>query len=357
MSETPMMNGTPTTGEIPTVTEMQLVASLQPVRGFVLASAIQHMFSSGLYDSLLANPGARVGELAPALGFDDERLLALLTFLWHEDIVSIGDEAIALTERAREIAGVRAWYEMVIGGYGETFLQMGECLGKGSGPATRDGALVASGSCGISLHDSIPIVRRLLAESGGEYETLLDLGCGSGVYLTELTASYPRLRAVGIEPSQDAVDAARRWVEASESSDRIEVRLADAVPFLEAGSVRPDLVLLCFVIHEVLGQRGEQGVRALLAALFERNPDADLIVIDVDHCWGERSRMEHPLATTYYNLYFLLHPFTRQRLERIAYWETLFRSCGLEVANRLTTDPQLDSTGFEVGWLLRRIDR
>jgi len=27
------------------------------------------------------------------------------------------------------------------------------------------------------------------------------------------------------------------------------------------------------------------------------------------------------------------------------------------VVNRLTTDPQLDSTGCEVGWLLRRTDR
>jgi 2-ketoarginine methyltransferase len=280
-----------------------------------------------------------------------------LRFLWHEDIVSIDDGEVALTERAREIAGVRAWYEMLIGGYGKTFLQIGECLGKGSGPAARDGALVASGSCGISMHDSIPIVRRLLAESGGEYETLLDLGCGSGVYLTELTSAYPGLRAVGIEPSQDAVDAARGWVEASASSDRIEVRLADAVPFLEEGSVRPDLVLLCFVIHEVLGQRGEQGVRALLTALFQSNPDADLIVVDVDHGWGERARMQHPLATSYYNSYFLLHPFTMQRLERITYWETLFESCALKMVNRLTTDPRLDSTGFEVGWLLRRIDR
>ncbi len=59
-----------------------------------------------------------------------------------------------------------------------------------------------------------------------------------------------------------------------------------------------------------MGQRGEQGVRALLAALFQSNPDADLIIVDVDHGWGERARMQRPLATSYYNSHFLLHSFT-----------------------------------------------
>jgi 2-ketoarginine methyltransferase len=336
------------------VTEDQLVASLQPLRGFVLASTIQHLFATGLYDELRARGDVDVGELAEALGYERERLDALLTFLRHEDIVTYTGARVSLGERATDLAEVRAWYEMMIGGYAETFLQMGDRLRAGSPSATRNGGLVASGSCGISMHDSLPIVRRLLTDSSRDYRELLDLGCGSGVYLTELTSWYPRLRAVGIEPSQEAVEAARRWVDAAGLGDRIDVQLADAVSFLESRTVRPDLVLLCFVLHEILGQRGEAGVRALLTTLFDTNPDADLVIIDVDHRWRDEAAMRRPLAVAYYNAYFLLHPFTQQRLERIDYWERLFASCGLQVADRLTTDPQLDSTGFEIGWLLRK---
>lgn len=335
------------------VTEQQLVANLQPLRGFVLAAAVLHLFESGLYDALHAQQEVELSALAETLGHHPERLHALLTFLANEQIVELDGDVVALDVRAGDLAAVRPWYEMIIGGYGETFLQIGDRLRVGSPSATRDGSLVASGSCGISEHDSLPIVRRLLADSDRSYSRLLDLGCGSGIYLTELARWYPELEAVGIEPSPEAVAAARAWVERAGLQDRIAIELADAVPFIESGVVEPDLVLLCFVVHEVLGQRGEAGVRTLLSALFGANPGADLVIVDVDQRFHDPDAMRHPLATAYYNGYFLLHPFTQQRLERVGWWEELFRSCGLRVVKRLTTDPRLDSTGFEIGWLLR----
>lgn len=331
----------------------ELVRALQPYRGFVLAAVIHGVLESGVYDSIESRP-ASIPDLADELGLDAERLRTVLLFLANEDLVRLDGAVVSTTPRMAEVAKCRAWYEMMIGGYAETFLQVGEKLAAGSGPASRNGEFVGRGSCGISLHDSIPIVRRLLDLTGREHRLLLDLGCGSGVYLTELCRTYPQLRGLGIEPDEGAHQAAVDFVAGEGMSDRIDIELANAVDFLKQSSARPDLALLCFVIHEVLGQRGEAGVYQLLEALFENSPDADLIVIDVDHQLDSRERMEHPLAQSYYNGYYLLHPFTQQRLEPIEYWERLYDSCGLEVVERLTTDPSLDSTGFEVGWLLRR---
>jgi len=335
------------------VTEPQLVEGLQPLRGFVLATAIQNLFAGGLYDAIAERPGERVAVLADDLDLGRERVEALLTFLAHEEVLIRDVDRVELSEKGRRLGALRAWYEMMIGGYGKTFLEMGDHLPSASPPVPRDGGLVASGSCGISLHDSLPVVRRLLAGSDRTYETFLDLGCGSGVYLTELASWYPELRAVGIEPSAEAVAAARAWVGSVGMEDRIRIELADAVPFLEEGSVRADLVLLGFVLHEILGQRGEAGVRDMLAAVFAANPEADLVIIDIDSGWQDPVRMQHPLAMAYYNSYFLLHPFTEQRLERLEYWENLFETCGIRIVERLATDPELDSTGFEIGWLLR----
>lgn len=336
------------------ISENRLVDGIQPIRGFVLATTIQHLFATGLYDRISAKPGITLDALAADQGYDPVRLKALLTFLSHEDYLTLHEDGVTLTAKGRDAAEVRPWFEMMIGGYGETFLQVGSRLPVGSPPATRDGAFVALGSCGISMHDALPVVRRLLHDSGREYRSLLDLGCGSGIFLTELARDYPQLRAVGIEPAQAAVDAARAWVENSEAADRIEIKLADAVPFLHSDEVKPDLALLSFVIHEILGQRGEAGVKDLLGALFTNNPDADLVIIDIDHLWWDKARMDHPLARTYYNSYFLLHPYTEQRLEPVGFWEKLFEECGLEVVQRLATDPAMDSTGFCVGWLIRK---
>jgi len=334
--------------------ERDLLEALQPFRGFVLAAQIQNFLASGLYDELEAagEPGAGVEQLCERGDRDAERLTALLWYLVNEDYLTERDGCFRLTPRAHRVATFRAYYEMMIGGYGGTFLQMGAKLERGAGPAARDGARVGSGSCGISMFDSIPIVRRLL--EGVRCDRVLDLGCGSAVYLTEICRWRPACTALGVEPDPGAYREALAEVERAGLSDRIQVVNADALRFLETMTDRPDVVILAFVAHEVLGQEGEQGVRRLLGTLFERAPDTALVVIEVDHRVGEANTMRHALATTYYNAYYLLHPFTRQRLMPAAYWDELFESCGLRIAGKETTDVGMDSTGLELGYLLRR---
>jgi 2-ketoarginine methyltransferase len=108
------------------------------------------------------------------------------------------------------------------------------------------------------------------------------------------------------------------------------------------------------VIHEVLGQQGEDGVRRMLTGLFRLSPQLDLVIIDIDLKSDDRRAMRHALAQSYYNAYFLLHPFTRQRLQKREWWTQMFAECGLTVIASDVTDPAMDSTGFEVGWLLRK---
>jgi 2-ketoarginine methyltransferase len=64
--------------------------------------------------------------------------------------------------------------------------------------------------------------------------------------------------------------------------------------------------------------------------------------------------MRHGLSLAYYNAYYLWHPFTNQRLETVAFWEELFAECQLKIVAREYTDPRVDSTGLEVGYLLRK---
>lgn len=338
------------------IQESKLVAALEPFRGFVLANMIFVLQQSGLESAF--DEGATVAELARERGLDPQRLAAFTDYLVAAGLLHRAESGVlARTAYGRSFDEVRPWYEMMIGGYGVTFRALGEHLALGSPPAPRMGGLVGSGSCGISLHDSIPLLRRLLAESGRRYIRLVDLGCGSGVYLTELCRDYPELTAVGIEPDMRGAQAAREWVASQGHADRITIEQTGALEWLVNITEKPDLAVLGFVIHEVLGQEGEASVRRLLDTLFTGSPDLDLAVIDIDLQSGSADRMRHPLAQNYYNAYFLMHPFTSQRLESKDWWEKLFVNCGLRVVAAGQTDPAMDSTGFEIGWLLRRADR
>lgn len=334
------------------IQEDVLVAGLEPFRGFVLSTAIYAMQRSGLERELAA--GASLDQLVDGGRRDRARLAALLDYLGAAGLVASDGETFTLTDLAHTYREAGVWYEMMIGGYGQTFISLADHLDAGTPPAPRVGRYVGSGSCGISLHDSIPLLRRLLAASGRDYRRLVDLGCGSGVYLTELCAQFPHMRAVGIEPNADAVEAARQWVAAQPTADRVTVEQAGALEWLARTAEKPDLAILAFVIHEVLGQEGEPGVRRLLGGLFDNAPDLDLAVIDIDLCSDDPAAMAHPLARNYYNAYFLMHPFTGQRLMPRLWWEELFTDCGLTAVAFGTTDPAMDSTGIEIGWLLRR---
>jgi 2-ketoarginine methyltransferase len=334
------------------IKEGTLVTALEPFRGFVLSAAIYALQKSGLEDELAS--GASLEELLGGGHRDRERVAALLDYLRAADLVTLAGDTFTLTELANAYRAAAPWYEMMVGGYGVTFLSLADHLDSGTPAAPRVGRYVGTGSCGISRHDSIPLLRRLLAAERRDYRLLIDLGCGSGVYLTELCAQYPRLHAVGIEPAADAVAAARQWVSEQPASDRVRVEQAGALEWIDRVTEKPDLAILAFVIHEVLGQEGESGVRTLLTGLFDAAPDLDLVVIDVDLRSADPVAMAHPLARNYYNAYYLLHPFTDQKLMPRQWWEDLYAECGLQIVESGTTDPAMDSTGLEIGWLLRR---
>ncbi|MDC0675724.1 2-ketoarginine methyltransferase [Nannocystis radixulma] len=330
-----------------------LIEAIEPIRQFALATAIFHLFEAGIYDRIDDAPSS-VAELASALGHDRAKLQGLLSYLRNEELVTLDDGEVALTRRGRALAKYRAWYTMLIGGYGQTFMAIGDHLGVGSGGAARDIVHVGVGSCGISRHDAFPLTQELIDKMRRKPEVVCDLGCGNGMYLVEFCRYFPGLRAVGIEPSEASCAAARDFIAEAGFSDRIEIVCNSAVEFVaDPKATKPDLYVLGFVLHEILGQEGERGVIDFLSKIRAENRGAHVVVIEVSDQIDEAKQMQHGLARAYYNPYYLLHYFTNQKLETHEYWMSVFARSGFEVLARATTSAEVDSTGFELGYLLR----
>ena len=332
------------------------MAALQPIRGHVLASAIYHFFDTGLYDCLADAEGNRdttVAKLAEMLGFNPERLDAFLRYLCSEHLVSASTGRYSLSPQGRALHPARAWYTLLVGGYGSTLARLGDGLLRDAEPLTRDAAKVASGSCGISHYGAIPLTRELLGLIPGGCSVILDVGCGNGLYLAELCQMLPSLRAVGVEPDSGAHAEALDLIAAKGLDTRVRLVQKEAHEFLiDSGDWIPDAVIFGFVLHEIHGQRGELGVRETLTWVIERFPDAHVLVIEVDWRPDDLSSLESGLSLAYYNPYFLLHPFTQQRLRSAPYWESLFEDVGFSIIKRQAIDPRVDSTGLELGYLL-----
>lgn len=343
-------------GAEPRSFESRLIHAIQPLRSYALAIMIHHLFETGLFDAL-----ASAGRLSPAAAaeprdLDAARVKAFFSYLRNEGVLEEAGCGFALSAEGRALADFRPWYTMLVGGYAETFLQMGEKIRAGSGWASRDLARVGDGSCGISHHDAIPVTRRLMAKAPGQCTRLLDMGCGNGRYLVEFCQALPEIEeAWGVEPSAQGCREAEALIARHGLGRRVRIVHSGATEFLEREtSFAPNFVVLGFVLHEILGQEGEAGVRRFLTQLTERFPGLHLIVIEVDQRMDDPAAMHHGLGLAYYNPYYLLHAFTPQRLEPLPFWERLFAECGLAIVAKEGTDPGVDSTGLEVGYLLRK---
>lgn len=338
--------------------EQRLIHGIRPIAEHFLAMALHHLFDTGLYDRLAELPQATVGALAEHLDLDESRLRGFLLYLANEGIVHVAEDAVRLTPKGRQYGQFRPWYTLLVGGYATTVQQMGGALRRNSPTCSRDGRYVGMGSCEISRFDGMPMTRGLLANAGVDCREVLDLGCGNALYLTEFCRDLPGVRAWGVEPDEGGYEEARELVATAGMADRVRLVNRSAIDFLSdpPADCDPDLIVFGYVLQEILGQDGDDAVLALLRGVVERFPQINVVVIEVANEIENPGVMRHGLATNFWNPYYLIHYFTAQRLETRAYWEDLFARAGLTTAAFVTTDPRVDSTGLELGYLLRGPD-
>ena len=337
--------------------EQRVIEKIRPIAEHYLAMSLHHLFASGVFDYLAAaRSPVPIPTVASALGLAEDRLHGLLLFLANEGVVSVENTAAALTAKGRGYGEVRGWYTMMIGGYSVTLGLLGDALATGAPPTTvRDGRFVGLGSCEVSRYDGLPITRTLLERAGVTCREVLDLGCGNGLYLVDLCQQIPGVRAWGAEPDPggyaEAVDLADR----AGLSERIRLRNCSATEFLAhpPEGCDPDVIVFGFVLHEILAQQGADAVRDLLHTVAETFPRINIVVIEVSPEMHNPQVMQHGMARNFWNPYLLLHTFTEQRLEHREFWETLFADAGLRIADLITTDPAVDSSGLELGYLLK----
>jgi 2-ketoarginine methyltransferase len=181
---------------------------------------------------------------------------------------------------------------------------------------------------------------------------LLDLGCGDGRLLCGLLDHVAGAPAVAVDPSPEAIAAARRMIATTPHADRVELisgHVLDATASIDP----PDVVIAAFVLQEIVGQLGRTATVEYLRRLGDRWPRARWIIIEVDHRPGD-DVLRTPHGLGYYNPYYLFHPLTRQQLLPRAEWERLFAAAGFAVEQVATTDPGVDPTGLELGFRIVR---
>jgi 2-ketoarginine methyltransferase len=330
----------------------QLVSSIAYTQKFVAAIAIWHFIDSGLYDRLAMKPSS-AAMLAEDLSLESSRISALLAYLSTEGIVERTGDLYSLSESGVTLGPCRGWFRFFVAGYGGTYHCLRNWLAGSGAPPFRNFREVSVGSCEISRHGALPLTCRLIDSSGRQPNQILDIGCGNGMYLSDLCARWPALTAIGLECHEESYQAAIEEIRKRRLQERVCIVQAGAAAYLKSPDcASPDFIIAAFILHELLGELGRDQLVECLTSVHRRWPDSLLIAVETDFVIADERAMHSQLGRAYYNPYFLSQAMTGQVLQTRSEWHRLFKDAGLTVIDEGTIDPSVDPDGLEFGVLL-----
>lgn len=105
-------------------------------------------------------------------------------------------------------------------------------------------------------------------------ETLLDVGCGTGVLLEMAKTDYPRIKAIGIDPDQRALQIARRRLDRAGLQAELHQAFGQSLPLPDAS------VNLCFSTLAFHHMSNEVKPKAFLEIYRVLKEDGRLILSD-----------------------------------------------------------------------------
>ncbi len=334
-----------------------LYKSLDYIRGYVASNVIFDMLQSGVFQ--LLEEGRSVKYICKKKKFDPYLLETVFEYLVIEDILkkrkkSNGSVYYVLTNYGKNIEKYKGWFNMLIGGYAPIFSNVGNMLEKGVDSVSRIGKWVGTGSCQISYYDSIPLMKDLIKKVNSNARLFVDFGCGNALYLCAFCEKMKNVKAIGIEPDKGSYGEGLKLIKKRGLGDQIKLVNCDALKYKIVEN--PDFVMFGFVLHEIYAQIGEKGLIKFISKLGKKFKDSYLLIVEVDYDIDNHKIMKSPMGLGYYNLYYMLHPFTNQKLLSQKKWDEIFSKARFKIVEKKVVDPKVDPSGLEIGYVLKYVE-
>lgn len=260
-------------------------------------------------------------------------LETVLEYLFENDLLRrTGSGRYAVRDPRRFEVTLDALYACLA--YREPGHDMGQLL---SGQArygrdvSRSDKYDAIASATLTSKFSYGFAQSLIQRSGAD--SLLDIGCGTGQFLSYLAERGFTGRLYGMDQAEDAIAAGKA---AQRQRDNVQLFVGDALRLKESarqiGVQSVALVSFMFVLHEF----DDHLVKAVLAGIADAFPQAGLLLIElVDRTSDELRRTRE---TTVFPELKLVHRLSNQVLRTSRQWVSLLDGSGYRVAAQSRND-------------------
>ena len=342
----------------PTIDEALSIA-MPLLQGYGDAMVVYGLIRTKLADALVDEGLAAADiESASSLAYPRAVLTGLLRYAVRAGFAVRRGDRLEASDKLRACTKAAGWFRMLVGGYGPTLLSMAESAAPATHPAqpgtlsvTRNLDEVQAGSCLISHHGAFVVICDMLERlPTSDRQIVVDIGCGDGSLEGYIRRRGVPFRYVGLEDPRFSRLQSSRQAHGAHKQSSVQSSVDDYLGGLPAQD--RCVVVLSFVLHEIIAQQGEPALRELLYAFARDERVAALIVVEVDLASNEPRLRDSAAGLGYYNLYYLLHDITPQRLMPCAFWESVFRDCGFIVNSIERMPDEVDPMKLEVAFLL-----
>ncbi len=276
-------------GSEPTA-ESQVAKIFEWRRGFNATHLIDIGVRLGIFKAIAEIPGTTPGQVADSLG-----LHAPYVETWCTTAYSFGllegeeDRKFRLAPFIDDVLAKNG-HPRYLGGYvhlgtefaTEDFRYCLDAFRSGAavpfqGRSEEFAEAVAAGTFGLQVLSA----RKLLPELPGLKEkldaggALLEVGCGTGRHLLQLTKAFPQARCIGVDIDPTGMKAAREAIENAGVADRVDLVAGEVGTAVPEASV--DAVVMIEVLHEISPGIRQEVIDGCYRAL---RPDGWFLIVD-----------------------------------------------------------------------------
>jgi SAM-dependent methyltransferase len=308
-----------------------------------LAQVLIALWDNGLYEYVRRNGKLEISKAAAELDLDAEILQILIEFMVGRALMKLEDGAFVLTDRGKVYWNyvTRGALMTHLGGYNPLMINLSPLLRKeidiNDPRLDRIGRIVALGAGQTLLgNGTVTWIRDMLASLGKK--CVLDLGCGAGVFLTQLALKWPDGRGIGIDMNADAIAEAKEQARVDGVADRVQFfaeKLTDAPLTLSPNVVaQVDVITAMFILHEFYGRGGTAAIAAVISSLRKHFPGRMLLMAEGTR-FDPYEKRTGPIRNHAQLDYSLIHPLSRQGpLRTPDEWKEIINGTGATLLDR-----------------------